>query len=53
MYNILIGNSEPVKTVKFSHKELLKYFPPEMKEETIKKRIIELIEEWKEETENG
>ncbi len=50
---ILVGNDALIRTVTISESELKKYFPEEMDSSEIKKIIIDLIKQWKEETENG
>ena len=49
--DILIGKTAVIRTVTFSEKELLKYFPESMDGNEIKQFIIKLIEEWKEASE--
>ena len=50
---ILVGKSAIVRTVTISEVELKKFFPDQMDSGEIKKVILELIKQWKEETENG
>ncbi len=50
---ILVGNDALIRTVTISESELKKYFPEEIDSREIKKIIIDLIKQWKEETENG
>ncbi len=50
---ILVGKDALIRTVTISESELKKYFPEEMDSSEIKKIIIDLIKQWKEETENG
>ena len=49
--DILIGKTAVIRTVTFSEKELLKYFPESLDGNEIKQFIIKLIEEWKEASE--
>ena len=49
--DIHIGKTAVIRTVTFSEKELLKYFPESMDGNEIKQFIIKLIEEWKEASE--
>ena len=50
---ILVGKNAIVRTVTISEVELKKFFPDQMDSGEIKKVILELIKQWKEETENG
>lgn len=51
--NILVGDKKKIRTVNFTEKELAEYFSEEVDSKHIKKIILELLTEWKEETENG
>ena len=50
---ILVGKNAIIRTVTFSESDLKKYFPEEMDSGEIKKIVIELIKQWKEDSEDG
>lgn len=51
--SILVGKNATIRTVTLNEPELKRYFPNEMDSKEIKELIIDLIEQWKGETEDG
>ena len=50
---ILVGKNAIIRTVTLSESDLKMYFPEEMDSSEVKKIVIDLIKQWKEDSEDG